>query len=210
MSCIRCGHAFADFAAANEIDDSGQRALACPDCGSVEGRNASIAMSENSVATDAVTAVLLRKGDLRPWEEKWVKLLDALDEIRDLYANGRSGESSTRIERRFDDFFTTCFHMGDWLIHDSRLPRDEVNRCMRSHHALALARALSNTEKHHTRSGGITARTRTMQLVGGVRVTIEEDWSLPSRKTHDALDVAEAAIVAWRQFLGERGLQPPA
>ncbi len=210
MSCTGCGHVFADFAAANEIDERGQRVLACPECGSVEGRNASIAASDNAMATDAITGLSVTKGDLRPWEEKWLKLLDALHEIRDLYATGRSGESSTRLERRFDDFFTTCFDMGDWLIHDARLPKEDVNECMKSEHSLALARAVSNTEKHHTRSGGVTARIRTVELVGGVRVSIEEDWSMPTRSTHDALDVAEAAIVAWRRFLGERGLQPPA
>jgi DNA-directed RNA polymerase subunit RPC12/RpoP len=208
--CTKCGHVFDDYRAANALDVNGERALACPECGSKSGRSIAVSASDSATAVDAITGLLLTKADLRPWEEKWLKLLDALEELRELYADGRKGESSTRIERRFDDFFTTCFHLSDWLEHDEAIPRTELNRYMGSEQALDIARAFSNSDKHDTRSNGSTVRIREVELAGAVRVGIEENWSTPAAQSYDALAIAESAVEAWRRYLLSKGLTPPA
>ena len=108
----------------------------------------------------------------------------------------------------------SCQHLPEWLTGNlSSLPR--VTRSdIQAHEAadvdLKLARDLGNTYKHHTRTVGTEARLGPIDVSNaGYKMTIEYGNPGGTPSTRDALDLAEACVASWRQFLSVRGIQAP-
>jgi hypothetical protein len=186
----------------------------CPGCGG--GRRSAIAHAETASVKVMAGEVSLKvtKGDDRPWEEKWLEVLKRLDDVRATYSGDARGFGSMEIDRRVEDFFSECNHVRDWLIGDvARLPTVTVaviDQHFWSSAPLRTCNAICNTDKHHTRSTGATARIRSTDVTPtGARVTIEVDWALPSATRVDALQLADKCVASWRAFFTTHAIAEP-
>jgi hypothetical protein len=85
--------------------------------------------------------------------------------------------------------------MRDWLNADlanvGGVTKQDIENHVAGSQPLEVSRAGANSDKHHTRMHGITARIRdTLMTPDGGRVTIEVHWAMAQAKTFDALDLA--------------------
>jgi hypothetical protein len=112
------------------------------------------------------------------------------------------------------EFCIACYHLAEWIAHDPAVPPAVQTRA-RSYPAttvhVALAEAVANTQKHHTRNRGTEARVGGMDFRPGppARATFRIDWRDPSGKTggEDALVLARGAVTEWRGFFAAHGLR---
>jgi hypothetical protein len=117
------------------------------------------------------------------------------------------------VKRDFENFFTQCFHLGDWLWEDrtTGLTHQQVRTFIDKEAALRICAGVANTSKHRTRSqpNAITARIASVGFDGeGTHVTI--DWSEGLHGgTENALDLARRCVTAWDGYLKASGLQSP-
>jgi hypothetical protein len=73
-----------------------------------------------------------------------------------------------------------------------------------------VSSAVANSNNHHTRTHGITARIRdTLMTPDGAPVTIEVHWATAQAKTFDALDLANDCVTTWRAFFAQHGIAAP-
>ncbi len=117
------------------------------------------------------------------------------------------------MKRDFENFFTQCFHLGDWLWEDKTtgLTHQQVRTFIDKEAALRICAGVANTSEHRTRSqpNAITARIASVGFDGeGTHVTI--DWSEGLHGgTENALDLARRCVAAWDGYLEASGLQSP-
>jgi hypothetical protein len=135
------------------------------------------------------------RGDQRPWSEKWQRILRGRDAISEAYAAEGRALGNLEVEGRVTSFFSDCYHLRDWLIGDrGSMPGVTpagLDEYIRNSYPLSLSQAICNTDKHHSRSRGVTARIRkTVVSPRGARVTLEIDWATPQAAEIDALDLA--------------------
>lgn len=184
----------------------------CPDCG---GMQRSIAASAHIAAVSVMAAepdLDLQHGDHPPWTEKWHSATHCLDQLRSAYSAWPV--TIDELEQRVTTFFVECDHLRDWLKKDltalNGLTEPDLANHFSSTESLRRCNAICNTHKHHTRDSGTTARIRGTHLSrSGSFVTIEIDWALPSATTEDALELADACLSSWRNFLENAGISVP-
>ncbi len=119
----------------------------------------------------------------RPWEEKWSEVTRLLAEIEAIYT---TRDSIDVVRRAVEGFFKASRELAD---------------------------CLAQTLKHHTRTkaGAISARIASIDTAPpGIRVEIAWRTSGGQETNVDALGLARATVAAWRRYLAEEGLTPPA
>jgi hypothetical protein len=195
-----------------------QESFACPACsgGPESGASGAAASTATVTATAGAVGITIRRGDRRPWEEKWQSLTHHVKVLRDLYENGTPW-GNIEVETRVASIFLDSYHLADWLKWDlANLPvtETEIVDYVKTSAPLQLADAICNTYKHSTRTrkGATTAGIReTVMTDGGkrYRVTIEIDWATPAHTNVDGLALAEQNVEAWRVFFRRHGIVPP-
>jgi hypothetical protein len=194
MSCPDCGE---------NLDDVpvGQP---CPQCGGLRRDATVVAQPAVAHAEAFMPTVVLGYGDPRPWQQKWQDVLDALQEVENVYTR-REGRSTDDVRRVIEEFFKICRELADWLWQNAGLAKATVMSCVLNDPHLRLADAVAQTTKHHTRMGSdpITAR------ITEIRSAPEDlgamiGWSRPSGASgsEDARELARNCVQAWRGFLG--------
>jgi hypothetical protein len=99
------------------------------------------------------------RGDDRPWTDRWLKILRSLESLRQAYALDASATGIEGVSDRADNFFVHCFHLRDWLENTGTASSADV-RAQTKSTPLRWCDAMCNSEKHHTRDWGVTARIR--------------------------------------------------
>jgi hypothetical protein len=183
----------------------------CPQCGGTDRSATAFAEAAGAVVAVGEVSLLLTKGDHRPWQEKWRKVLQRLNALHDAYSTDARTLGNDEIDGRVESFFTECNHLRDWLKRDLRSLRGvtaaDLTRHYKHSDVLKTCTAISNTDKHHTSDGGITARIRETSITpAGARVTIEKNWASPHPERIDALDLANACVASWRAFFQAHGI----
>jgi hypothetical protein len=184
----------------------------CPACGSTR-QNATVK------AQTVMTAVAVMRPGIsvgydpdRPWYAQWHSVRQHLQTVEaDCQPGGYQGNDP--VKRDFENFFTQCFHLGDWLWEDKStgLTDKQVRAFIDQDAAMRICAGMANTTKHRTRSqpNAMTARIAAVGFDdGGTRVSI--DWSEgPHGGTENALDLAWRCVAAWEGYLKANGLQSP-
>jgi len=186
----------------------------CPVCGGL--RRSAIA-SPDAVKVNAIVgdvSLKVTKADHRPWTEKWLTVLNALEAFAITYSVDARQFGNIEIESRAMSFFVECDHLRDWLQGDiASLPAvldNDIENHFKASMPLVVCNAICNTHKHHTRRSGITARIRETSVTpDGARVTVEIDWATPEASLVDGLDLAEDCVKSWRAFFASFGITEP-
>jgi len=128
-------------------------------------------------------------------------------------------------ERRVDDFyafFVWCFHLKDWLKHDSGLDAKigaDAEDFVNSNRWLRICADIANGSKHlrFTRPARIDAGARVetttvkFDTAGfSPEAFLSQDFIVvpADGTTWIAVEIAKNAVAAWDNFLGTRGLLP--
>ena len=184
----------------------------CPSCGSCSRTAKTTALlTAGVVAMAGRVGLKVVRGDSRPWTDRWLKILRSLESLREAYALDASAVGIEGVSDRADNFFVHCFHLKDWLVNTGTASVADVQAHIDST-PLRWCDAMCNSDKHHTRTRGVTARIRETSISpedGRATVTIEVDWAGPTAKLIDALDLAEQCVDAWRQFFAQQGIAEP-
>lgn len=123
----------------------------------------------------------------------------------------------TPIDQELEDdahaFFTSCFHLKDWLKHDSIIPqevRDKVERYLTGNMWLRLCADLANGSKHMVlddrRRFDEDSKAESLLIppplmpVGAVLVVRLGETRYPVDR------VVERCVDAWKVFLADHGL----
>jgi hypothetical protein len=158
----------------------------------------------------AVTGISVSYAPSRPWYESWHAVRQQLASAEATLLTYRGNDL---VKREFENFFTVCLHLGDWLWEDrsTGLTRAQVRSFVDSDPALRVCLGVANTTKHHTRSqpGAMTARITSISSGGhGASATI--GWTEGTKSgTEDVLSLAKRCVAAWERYLAANGLQSP-
>jgi hypothetical protein len=197
-TCADCGTELRDLTAP------------CPACGST--RQSVAAQAQVPVAIATAVKASVGYGADRPWYAQWHNVREHLQTVDDECRPG-AYRGNLPVKRAFENFFTQCFHLGDWLWGDKTtgLTEKQVRDFILKDPALRVCAGIANTSKHRTRNqpGAMTARIAEVTPdEKGTRAAV--DWSQsPNSGTEDAFDLARRCVVAWDSYLKAIGLQSP-
>jgi hypothetical protein len=114
-------------------------------------------------------------------------------------------------------FFQNCYHLKDWIKHDSTVPsavQNAVELHINSSRALGLCADICNSQKHlilqSPRSGqSPTFGEKQFNLaLGGAGARISLKWEVNTTSgSIDAFQLATNCIADWDSFLATNGLQ---
>lgn len=201
-TCSDCGR---------DLNDDAER-LPCPDCGALR-RTTHVAVSDVLNVTDSVSYTLKYGG--RAWQEVWRRLVRAHAHIVAIY-DGTSGATESTDDWRdaVVDFVVACHHLADWLNKDPSVgpgPRSAVWGYVRADPDLSLAQDFSNSQKHRDRKKASARLVYVESVSGGSdsggSMSIAWDVDGKTQGRRDALDLADACISKWRDFLAAQGLK---
>jgi hypothetical protein len=149
-----------------------------------------------------------------PWRDRWAQMEREAPRIGGPLTGPLSREAIAGAAWQLKEFFVTCYHLKDDLIHDSPggLGRQAIEQAVTNSAALALLADVANTIKH----GILTRQTRTgvAPVFGPVKGTSRsavDDWDLGLEIVHgpttvDGVRLALDAVAAWRAALLGWGL----
>lgn len=184
----------------------------CPTCGGLRQSATVQAEVAVGVATALRPGVSLSFNSDQPWYAKWHNVRQRLAAAEEA-CRPSSYRGNDAAKRTIEDFFTHCFHMGDWLWEDSStgLTKAQVCTFILNDPSLRVCEGLANTDKHRVRSkpGAITARIKSISpRESGTEVSIE--WSQGTNTySEDALDLARRCLAAWEGYLLTNNLHSP-
>ena len=156
-------------------------------------------------------SVIVTSGDDPSWQEKWLIIQHHLSTIDAAYAGTAPG-GNIGLKGAILAFFTNCYHLWEWLVNDPTTSVTEaaIDALLASSIPLQQCEAICNSDKHHTRNRGRTARIRTTTgSTTGQSADVEVDWLSPTAVTVDAHTLAEQCVVDWRAFFPTVGLTEP-
>jgi hypothetical protein len=151
-------------------------------------------------------------GPDRPWYVQWRSVRQHLEIVESNCRPGAyRGNEPVRLD--FENFFTQCLHLGDWLWEDKTtgLTETQVRKFIEKDQALRVCAGMANTSKHRTRSqaNALTARIASVTSdPNGTRASIAWSKGFDSG-TEDALDLAGRCMAAWDGYLKANGLRSP-
>jgi hypothetical protein len=151
----------------------------CPACGGTR-QNATVQAPTVPTTTAVPTPrILIGYNPDRTWYSRWRGVRQHLEKVE---AGCRPGayRGNEPVKRDFENLFTQCFHLGDWLWEDKStgLTDQQVRTFIDKDAALRICAGVANTSKHRTRRqpNAITARIASVGFDDqGTHVTI--DWS---------------------------------
>jgi hypothetical protein len=135
--------------------------------------------------------------------------------------DGINAEHGGNVEFEFFSFFEICFHLRDWILHDSAYNSSvhDVDAFINGSPALRICADICNTLKHRT----LTRKTRSAKLgVFEIRQSITifpEGGGSPSaaiadaridteRGTEDVFKLAAECIEEWRRYFAQHSSLP--
>lgn len=186
----------------------------CPACGGAR-RTTHVTAYDSELTTDAVARLGITYGENRPWQEQWRAVLDGLEELRKSYAGRKDGPADSSAWRQLPiEFCEDCWHLKDWLKGDPAVSapiQGKVEAYVQRTTFVRLAGAVANTHKHRARKAGRTfARIGSLDVRPGelTKVAFRIQWLMAdgTAGSNDALELAEKAVMEWRQFFGTNGL----
>lgn len=152
------------------------------------------------------------------WKQRWEHVQHELGQLTSRHPEELSGQAISRAHRDLESFYIQAYHINDPLRQKETslgLQRDTIKNTISSDPDLALLADLANLDKHYKlnrspRSGAVPKIVSAQGVRSGsgeggwrLKVTIEHDGKLL-----DGLDVARAAVEAWRRHLKGWGLIP--
>jgi hypothetical protein len=185
---------------------------ACPTCGGTR-RNAHVQPASVVVGVrPGVLGIKVEYAPNRSWYGQWHSVREHLATV-EAHSKPEAYKGNAPLQRDFENFFTNCFHMVDWLGNDpaTNLSVTQVRVFVDNDPALRICAGIANTSKHHTRNqaGAMTARIRSV-AADPSSVQVEIGWSEGKKTgTEDALDLARRCVGAWDDYLKRRRLQSP-
>lgn len=153
---------------------------------------------------------------------RWYRIYEKINKTSMLIG---SGDKSQYFDKSLDDvfaFFLNCFHLKDWILKYTDIPKDEVKQYMKDNPSLALCADIANgikharpdiedIQKHRPHSGyrpeiesavsmdeeSLAAAKRGKPYQVGFLLVIhhKDDNKI------DAFDVATECVCLWRKFL---------
>jgi RNA polymerase subunit RPABC4/transcription elongation factor Spt4 len=183
----------------------------CPTCGSLR-QSAAQAGVALVVATAQPATVSASYNSDQPWSAQWLNVRQHL-ETAEAACRPDSYRGNVAVKRSIENFFTQCFHMGDWLWEDpsTGLTRSQVGGFINSDPSLRVCAGMANTSKHRVSNdpGAITAKIKSISPnLNETEVLIE--WTHGANtQAENALDLARRCVVAWDGYLKANTLQPP-
>jgi hypothetical protein len=184
----------------------------CPRCRSTR-RNAHV-RGTAAVGTGAGMSGGIKIGYApnRPWYAQWHSVRERLSTV-DAHCRPAAYLGNLPLQRDFEDFFTNCFHMVDWLCNDPavNLSAAQVRSFVDNDPDLHICAGIANTTKHHTRSRPNKMTAKISSIASNpTSVQVMIDWSEGQNNgTENALELARRCVKAWERYLAANGLQSP-
>lgn len=204
ISCSECGYEL-DPEWAHRPDRP-----PCPQCGATGVAIAVDIATEINIASEIEVGIGPSDPE-RDWAQRWNEIQTELHRIDRRYDPPPTSEAVMTANGDLFQFFVRAYHLKDALILDpsSGLLKKTVEDAVSDTPALALLADLCNLNKHYEwdpsktpRSGGIPKPGK----VFGVMPGAGGQWRLRSEIEHlgatlDGMEIARAAVEAWRQKL---------
>lgn len=138
----------------------------------------------------------------RGWENRWEDIERGLENLLKPQTGPCAADSIQAAEQELTWFYGLAYHLKDLLIPE--IPRQTIESTITNTPDLALLCDLAHLTKHgHLRQirSGVAP-----EIVSREGSSCEGGWRLivtiqHGADTHDGLDVARAAVAAWRQTL---------
>lgn len=146
------------------------------------------------------------------WKMQWDRVLRRLDDVRAVYA-GREGGTDSAIDT-VQSFFEAVHHLKDWLGNDasSGVKKADGDSLINGSRNLQLSADLANGSKHLVLTGSRTGDRSTtigrndVNVLLGMGTSSHRFYVQSAGAEYDVLQIAEAAVNDWRNFLVARGL----
>jgi len=211
VTCTECG--------AEREPELGQGAprTPCPECGATT-INVSLGVSEMAAAvsmTATLTAKLQPAEQARDWRRRWAEIERELSELLAPQQDGLSADAIHAARHRLHSFYIQAYHLKDALKEEASttgVAKQAVEDAISADPSLALLADLANLDKHGNlnkppRSGHVPR----VVSESGTSGTDGPGWRLNLEIEHDGkildgLQVADAAVAAWRRELTGWGL----
>lgn len=158
----------------------------------------------------------MRERSPEPWAEQWARVQRWVSRFGETTGGRVHDRESDFYQDEAYAFFQNCYHLKDWLKHDSATSSlvCDVEAFISSSQNLRLCADLCNGSKHLklTRSREspdtrIGKRDFSLSLGGSAEATISAKYEIESGgSTHDAFTVAEACMKEWSAYLKGKGL----
>jgi hypothetical protein len=184
----------------------------CPECGSIR-QTAHVQPQPVTVAVNAHSPdISVGYGSDPAWYAQWRSVRQHLEVVEaDFQPGAYPGNEPVRLH--LENFFTQCFHLGDWLWQDKStgLNEKQVRQFIDNDPALRVCAGMANTSKHRIRSRANALTARIASVASGPSATQASiAWSKgPDRGTEDALDLARRCVAAWEGYLKAQSLSSP-
>jgi hypothetical protein len=155
----------------------------------------------------SVSAALTPGDHERDWKRRWEEAERGLARIKQPRTGDLSAEAVNAAHQELQSFFIQTYHLKDALKADGSVPQNDVEQAITNDADLALLTDLANLDKHFKLNRD--ARSGDTPVIGPAQGVTTSDWSgwqLSLPITHggnvrDGLEVAEAAVEAWRRHL---------
>jgi hypothetical protein len=143
---------------------------------------------------------------------QWARVRRRLDDVRAVYA-GREGGTDTAADS-VQSFFEAVHQLKDWLGNDplSKVTTDDRDSLINNSAVLRLCADLANGSKHlklkWSRTGDPSTRIARNDVIVfvGAGASAHRFYVASGGKEYDVLELAEAAIAQWTEFLSSQGL----
>lgn len=147
----------------------------------------------------------------RGWQWQWERVQGHLKEVRAVYS-GRDGGTYEALDATLS-FFEVIHHLKDWLGNDpsSGLTKADGDALIGNSLILKLCADLANGSKHlsltSTRTGDRSTSITRNDVIVSMDSGVSHVFYVGSNGTeYDVLQIAEAAVVEWAQYLTGKGL----
>jgi hypothetical protein len=152
----------------------------------------------------------------RGWNRRWLDIQAQLERLVAPRNDELSGEGIHAAARELRSFYIQTYHLKDALKAEATshgVTHSEIEAAITGDPELALLADLANLDKHHklTASPRSGAVPHIVSVQGTRAGSGEGGWRLEMKITHhqktlDGLELAQAAVAAWRRHLKNWGL----
>tara|TARA_R110000822_G_C15324207_1_gene494016 strand:- start:2008 stop:2505 length:498 start_codon:yes stop_codon:yes gene_type:complete len=138
-----------------------------------------------------------------------------LDRLKKIYEGTHNPGSSEEYEDEVVSFFIHCYHVGDWILHLSKVPvsKLDISNFINSHDELKICADFCNGEKHcrltqTKRTDGqphLAYRAYSVchyMPASGIPSTYKASYKIISGcEAYDALELAEKCVLLWEEYI---------
>jgi hypothetical protein len=146
------------------------------------------------------------------WQMQWARVQRRLDDVRAVYT-GRPGGTDAAVDT-VQSFFEAVHHLKDWLGNNpsSGVTKAAGDALINASPVLQLCADLANGSKHFKLTTSRTGDTSTtiarndVTVFAGTGTSAHRFYAVSAGIEYDILQLTEAAVREWTQFLSGRGL----